>query len=72
MHQALIDLKPREVTGVIHISSFNCGCDSIMVEFFRELLQEKQIPYLVLVMDEHAAQNGVETRLEAFVDSMRW
>jgi predicted nucleotide-binding protein (sugar kinase/HSP70/actin superfamily) len=72
MHQALIDLKPREVAGVIHISSFNCGCDSIMVEFFRELLQEKKIAYLVLVMDEHAAQNGVETRLEAFVDSMRW
>jgi len=72
MHQTLIDLKTRDVAGVIHLSSFNCGCDSIMVEFFRELLREKKINYMVLIMDEHSALGGLETRLEAFVDSMRW
>jgi predicted nucleotide-binding protein (sugar kinase/HSP70/actin superfamily) len=72
IHQTLIDLDPHEVMGVIHLSSFNCGCDSIMTEFFRELLQEKATPYMVLIMDEHSAQGGLETRLEAFVDSMGW
>jgi predicted nucleotide-binding protein (sugar kinase/HSP70/actin superfamily) len=72
MHQTLIDLKTRDVAGVIPLSSFNCGCDSIMVEFFRELLREKKINYMVLIMDEHSALGGLETRLEAFVDSMRW
>jgi predicted nucleotide-binding protein (sugar kinase/HSP70/actin superfamily) len=43
-----------------------------MVEFFRELLREKKINYMVLIMDEHSALGGLETRLEAFVDSMRW
>jgi predicted nucleotide-binding protein (sugar kinase/HSP70/actin superfamily) len=72
MHQTLIDLNPHDVQGVIHLSSFNCGCDSIMVEFFRELLRDKKTPYMVLIMDEHSAQGGFETRLEAFVDSMGW
>lgn len=72
MHQALIDLDPHDVAGVIQLSSFNCGCDSIMSEFFREILKEKGIPYMVLIMDEHSAQGGLETRLEAFVDSMGW
>jgi predicted nucleotide-binding protein (sugar kinase/HSP70/actin superfamily) len=72
MHQTLLDLDPHDVAGVIHLSSFNCGCDSILVEFFREVLQDKKISYMVLVMDEHSAQSGVETRLEAFVDSIGW
>ena len=72
MHQTLIDLNPHDVQGVIHLSSFNCGCDSIMVEFFRELLRDKKTPYMVLIMDEHSALGGFETRLEAFVDSMGW
>ena len=72
MHQTLMDLDPDSLSGVIQLSSFNCGCDSIMVEFFRELLRDKMIPYMVLVMDEHSAQGGLDTRLEAFVDSMEW
>jgi predicted nucleotide-binding protein (sugar kinase/HSP70/actin superfamily) len=72
MHQTLLGLNQHDALGVIQLSSFNCGCDSIMVEFFREILRDKKIPYMVLVMDEHSAQGGLETRLEAFVDSMGW
>lgn len=72
MHQNLIDLKTHDVAGIIHLSSFNCGCDSIMVEFFRELLREKKTNYMVLILDEHSALGGLETRLEAFVDSVGW
>ena len=42
------------------------------MEFHREILKNKGIPYMTLVMDEHAALAGIETRLEAFVDSTRW
>ena len=58
--------------GVIQISVFNCGCDSMMIEIFRDELKKKRIPYLVLVVDEHSAQAGFDTRLEAFVDSVGW
>jgi benzoyl-CoA reductase/2-hydroxyglutaryl-CoA dehydratase subunit BcrC/BadD/HgdB len=42
------------------------------MEFYRGLLKDKGIPYMALVMDEHTAPAGLETRLEAFVDSIRW
>jgi predicted nucleotide-binding protein (sugar kinase/HSP70/actin superfamily) len=72
MYHAVRSLTPREVAGVIQICSFNCGCDSMTVEFFREALQEKSIPFMMIMLDEHTAQGGIETRLEAFVDSMRF
>jgi predicted nucleotide-binding protein (sugar kinase/HSP70/actin superfamily) len=72
IHHALESLRPGDVSGVIQLSSFNCGCDSMTIEFFRTLLREKNVPYMVLMLDEHSAPAGIETRLEAFVDSMRW
>jgi len=72
MFHGVCALKSGEVAGVIQISSFQCGCDSMTMEFFRESVREKGIPYMALMMDEHTAQGGVETRLEAFVDSMRF
>jgi predicted nucleotide-binding protein (sugar kinase/HSP70/actin superfamily) len=72
MYHAVRLLEPRAVAGVIQVSSFNCGCDSMTAEFFREALQEKSIPFMMIMLDEHTAQGGIETRLEAFVDSMRF
>ena len=72
MLHALDVLHTGEVSGVIQISSFNCGCDSMTIEFFRDILRRKKIPFMVLMMDEHSAPAGIETRLEAFVDSMTW
>lgn len=72
MHHHLQALDPARCGAVIQLTSFNCGCDSIVMEFHREILKNKGIPYMTVVMDEHTAQAGLETRLEAFVDSMRW
>lgn len=72
MYKKIMQLDKNEIQGVIQLSSFNCGCDSIMLEFYRNILKEKKIPYLILVLDEHSAQAGIDTRLEAFVDSVRW
>jgi len=72
MYTSLQGLDPESCPGVIQLSSFNCGCDSIVVEIFRDVLKEKGIPYMTLILDEHSAQAGVDTRLEAFVDSIGW
>jgi predicted nucleotide-binding protein (sugar kinase/HSP70/actin superfamily) len=69
MYRKLLDLEPGSYAGIIQISSFNCGCDSMSLEFFRDVLAGKGVPYMILMVDEHTAQAGVETRLEAFVDS---
>jgi predicted nucleotide-binding protein (sugar kinase/HSP70/actin superfamily) len=71
MYEGLRHLDPKTCAGVVEISSFNCGCDSVAGYLFRELLNEKMIPCMTLVLDEHAGQAGIETRLEAFVDSIK-
>ncbi len=72
MHDALLGLDRRRCMGVIQLSSFNCGCDSVVIEMFRDLLKMQRIPYMTLVLDENEALAGVDTRLEAFVDSIGW
>lgn len=70
MYHRLSTVKREECAGVIQLTTFNCGCDSMVIEIFREQMREKGMPYMVLVLDEHSAQGGVQTRLEAFVDSL--
>jgi len=52
----------------VHITNFGCGPDSFISHFFREIMSEK--PYLQIEVDEHSADAGAITRLEAFLDSL--
>ncbi len=65
-------LSREEYDGVIQLTVFNCGCDSMMMDTYRHILKEKNVPYLYLMVDEHSAQSGMDTRVEAFIDSLRW
>ena len=53
----------------IYFTNFSCGPDSFIEHFFGELLGGK--PFIEIEVDEHSAEAGVVTRLEAFVDSIR-
>jgi predicted nucleotide-binding protein (sugar kinase/HSP70/actin superfamily) len=72
MNRRLLNLNTEDYAGVIQISTFNCGADSMMTEYFRHLCSKRDIPYMVIMLDEHSAQAGIDTRLEAFVDSLAW
>jgi predicted nucleotide-binding protein (sugar kinase/HSP70/actin superfamily) len=65
-------ISREDYEGIIQITVFNCGCDSMMTDTYRDLIKEKNIPYLYLMLDEHLAQSGIDTRVEAFIDSLRW
>jgi len=52
----------------LHLTHFNCGPDSFVAHYLREELRDK--PYLTLELDEHSADAGVRTRLEAYLDSV--
>ncbi|HPI32500.1 MAG TPA: acyl-CoA dehydratase activase, partial [candidate division Zixibacteria bacterium] len=54
----------------VYITSFGCGPDSFITHFFRKQMAGK--PYLQLELDEHSADEGLVTRCEAFVDSLRF
>ncbi len=72
MYRKLQCIDTRAYAGVIQISTFNCGADSMMVERFQRVCKHKGVPYMLLMVDEHTGKAGVDTRLEVFVDSLSW
>ena len=65
-------LKRVDVDGVIYLTSFGCGPDSLVTEIVRRELEPAGDQVLLeLVLDEHSAESGVRTRAEAFVDLLR-
>lgn len=58
----------KKVDGIIYVSSFACGIDSVVIELIKDRLGE--FPFLVLKVDEHTGEAGMDTRIEAFVDML--
>jgi len=76
MGSALYYIQERQpdLKGFIHLVSFECGPDSLVGELIERWLkrERRSIPYLRLEIDEHTGEAGLVTRLEAFVDMMKW
>ena len=53
----------------VYITNFGCGPDSFISHFFQDTMAGK--PYLEIEIDEHSADVGAITRLEAFLDSLK-
>ncbi len=53
----------------VYITNFGCGPDSFITHFFKRIVGDK--PFLQLEIDEHSADAGIITRLEAFLDSIK-
>lgn len=51
---------------VTWISNFSCAPDSFLLHYVQEIMGHK--PYLVLEIDSHTADAGLDTRIEAFLD----
>jgi predicted nucleotide-binding protein (sugar kinase/HSP70/actin superfamily) len=59
----------NKVDGVIGVAAFGCGPDSLMMDtVHRQATKLRSTPFMNLTMDEHTAEAGVATRLEAFLD----
>lgn len=57
------------VDGVIGIMTFGCGPDSLMMDTLRrQAVRLRTTPFMCLTLEEHTAEVGVITRLEAFLD----
>jgi predicted CoA-substrate-specific enzyme activase len=52
-----------------YITNFSCGPDSFLVGYFRDIMDRK--PFLMLELDSHVADAGLETRIEAFMDIIK-
>ena len=59
-----------KVDGIILLSAFPCGPDSMVNELIARRV--KRVPMLNLVLDSQSGTAGIETRLESFIDIIRF
>lgn len=63
-------LKDSKVDGIITLTAFGCGPDSLMCERIMRQAKRFNKPLLHLTIDEQTGEAGFITRLEAFVDML--
>jgi len=59
-------LKNEDNIFITFITNFSCAPDSFMLHYIKWLMGIK--PFLILELDSHSADAGVDTRVEAFLD----
>ncbi len=66
-------MKKPEINGMIHVTAFACGPDSMVDRLLEiQVKRHSTIPYLAIAVDEHTGEAGVRTRVEAFLDMLRY
>jgi predicted nucleotide-binding protein (sugar kinase/HSP70/actin superfamily) len=66
-------IQEENIDGIIHITAFACGPDSIVDRLLEiEARRRRRIPYLSIAVDEHTGEAGIRTRVEAFLDMLRF
>ncbi len=62
------EICKNKIDGVILISTFPCGLDSLANEL---LILNLKLPYLNIIIDDVNGNNGIETRIESFIDILK-
>ncbi|MCL1791063.1 MAG: acyl-CoA dehydratase activase-related protein [Peptococcaceae bacterium] len=66
---ALTMFEEKNIKGLIYVTSFACGIDSVALELLdRQIIPGNDKPCMRLCLDEHTGESGFDTRLEAFFD----
>jgi predicted nucleotide-binding protein (sugar kinase/HSP70/actin superfamily) len=60
----------KHVDGIILMTAFPCGPDSMVNEMIIRMIGDK--PVLNLLLDAQSGNAGIETRLESFIDIIRF
>jgi predicted nucleotide-binding protein (sugar kinase/HSP70/actin superfamily) len=65
-------LCETEIDGFIQIAPFACGPEAIVSDMLERRIKEVKKPYLKIYYEEHSGEAGVITRLEAFLDLIKY
>lgn len=65
-----IAIYKEKVDGIILISTFPCGPDSLVNEIILRRVKDK--PILNLILDGQEGNAGIETRLDSFIDIIKF
>lgn len=63
-------LMEKKVDGIILVSAYPCGPDALVNDMLVRRL--KEVPVLNLTLDAQSGTAGVETRIESFIDIIRY
>ncbi len=64
----IVNFSKMGFDGVIHLLPFTCMPEIVAKSAIPKVSQEYSIPVMTIVLDEHSAETGFRTRLEAFID----
>ena len=67
----MVDAGVNRLDGVIQLLPFTCMPEIVAQSITPAVSAAYQLPILTLVIDEHSAEAGMMTRLEAFVDLLQ-
>ncbi len=68
----LIREKENQIDGFIHIATFACGPEAIVSDMIGRRIQKINKPFLMLDYEEQSGEAGIITRIEAFVDLIKY
>lgn len=72
VYGGLYYMKKANIDGIIHVTAFACGPDAMVDRLLEIEARRHNKPYLSISIDEHTGESGVRTRIEAFVDMLRY
>ena len=58
-------------TYAVLVTAFKCSPDSFITDYFKNIMESYNKPYLILELDEHDSSVGYEARIEAAIRSFR-
>ncbi|NLX61259.1 MAG: hypothetical protein GXZ06_01845 [Tissierellia bacterium] len=65
-------IEEESISGIIYVSAFGCGLDSVFIDLIERKAKKAKIPFTLLTIDEQTGEAGINTRVEAFTDMLDW
>ena len=65
-------MDQSNIEGIVHITAFGCGPDAMVDKLMELEAKNRNLPFMTVTIDEHTGEGGVITRLEAFLDMIRF
>ncbi|MCL1873607.1 MAG: acyl-CoA dehydratase activase-related protein [Clostridiales bacterium] len=60
-----------EIDGIIHVTAFGCGPDSLSGKMMELDAEKYGKPFMTVRVDEHSGESHLQTRIEAFTDMLK-
>jgi predicted nucleotide-binding protein (sugar kinase/HSP70/actin superfamily) len=66
-----LDYASQNYDGVVHVAPYGCMPETTVRPILTQIARDTDMPVLSLTFDEHTNRQGLQTRLEAFIDLLR-